>query len=530
MQLQVHRGAIQDFAADAIVVNLFQGVTHPGGATGAVDAALGGRIQRLIAAGDFAGRLGETLVLDVADASSAPRVVLVGLGPAEAFDLERVRRASASAVRAALARGASQVATIVHGAGIGGLDPAAAAEATALGGLLADYRFEAHKSKPDASSARLTRLSLVSHSAEQMPAIEAGAAAGEALAAGIALARDLANQPANTATPSFLADTAAAIAARHGMQVEAWDRARIVAEGMGALASVAAGGPEEPRFIILRHAPASVADSPPQVLAGKAVTFDSGGISLKPGLKMGLMKMDMGGGAAVLGAMEAIGRLALPLHVVALVAATENMPSGSATKPGDVVRALDGTTIEVLNTDAEGRLVLADALSYAQRLEPAAVVDLATLTGAILVALGNGAAGLFPNDEALAEALLAAGEAAGERLWRLPMWDEPYAEMIKSEVADIKNTLDSVPALAGSIFGAKFLERFTRYPWAHLDIAGMAWGDGRLPYQSKGATGFGVGLLVTWLRAQIGQPSGARPEAPAAGPDEGHGTPAPRGL
>ncbi len=506
MQTQVRSGSIQDAQADAIVVNLFQGVTSPGGATGAVDAALSGRISRLLEAGDFKGMLGQTLVLDTAGTLAAPRVVLVGLGRSEGLDLEGVRQASAAAVRAALERGASTVATIVHGAGIGGLDPAQAAEATTLGGLLADYRFDEHKSEPDGEDAAPTRLAeliLVERDEGRMAQVQAGAEAGAAIAAGITLARDLSNHPANTATPTYLAEAAAAIAGRHGMRAEAWDRARIIEERMGALASVAAGSAEEPRFIILRHQPAGSEDQAPVVLAGKGVTFDSGGISLKGGLKMGAMKMDMSGASAVLGAMEVVGRLQLPLHVVALVGATENLPGGRATKPGDVVRARNGTSIEILNTDAEGRMVLADALSYAQDLKPAAVVDLATLTGAILITLGKGAAGLFPNDDALADALLAAGERAGERLWRLPMWDEPYAKMIESEVADIKNTLDAQPALAGSIFGAKFLQRFTDYPWAHLDIAGMAWGDGEKPYQSKGATGYGVNLLVAWLRDRV---------------------------
>lgn len=544
MDLQVTTGQIQSFDADAIIVNLFQGVTMPGGATGAVDAALGGQLGELIAGGDFAGKLGETAILYSRGATGAPRVIVVGLGKAEDFDLEAIRRASAAAVAVARDRGARRVASIAHGAGIGGLDPTAAAQATVEGACLGLYTFDAYKSSgsaalPQGKSRRKTRarredaagaggdaaedragaadpdgaappraverLTVVEADAGRLDAIHAGVAAGEAVAAGVALARDLANHPANVATPDYLAEEARAIAKRHHMRVDVWGRKDIVKAGMGALASVAAGSETPPRFIVIEHAPPGTEDDAPYVLAGKAVTFDTGGISLKPGLRMGAMKYDMAGGAAVLGAMETIGRLGLPLRVIGLVGATENMPSGTATRPGDIVTALNGTTIEILNTDAEGRLVLADVLAYASRLAPAAAVDLATLTGAIVVALGPGAAGMFPNDDALAAALTAAGEATGEPVWRMPMWDRPYAKMIESDVADLKNVADSSPAPAGSIFGAKFLERFVDYPWAHLDIAGVAWDAKDLPYSPKGATGFGVRLLVEWLRGVAGR-------------------------
>jgi leucyl aminopeptidase len=394
---------------------------------------------------------------------------------------------------------------------------AEAAQATAEGLLLGLYAFEAYKSKAGEAAAAAAgaedsgesslaagtegvELILIDHGSD-LSALEEGARRGEAIAAGVNLARDLSNHPANVATPSYLADRAGELARRHGMSLEVWDRARITSEGMGALASVGVGSAQEPRFIAITHKPAGTDGQAPLVVAGKAVTFDTGGISLKPGLGMGKMKMDMAGGAAVLGAMEAIGQMGLKRHVVGLVGATENMPSHNATRPGDIVTALNGTTIEVLNTDAEGRMVLADVLSYAQRLKPAAVVDLATLTGAIVIALGPGAAGLFSNDDALSQALTDAGERSGERLWRLPIWDEPYGEMIVSEVADLRNVADTSPSPAGSIYGAKFLERFVDYPWAHLDIAAMAWGGEKRPYNPKGATGYGVRLLVEWLRA-----------------------------
>ena len=510
MQVTVQHEPIQTFEADAIVVNLFQGVTLPGGATGAVDAALGGQISSVIGTGDFKGKLGEVLTLYPRRAIPSPRVIVVGLGKPEKFGLEEVRRAAASAAQAAHKLGVKHLATIVHGAGVGGLATRAAAEATVEGSLLALYAFDTYKSKSTAdgsggdgdASPAVERISIVEASDSQIAAIQAGVSAGEAVAAGVALARDLANHPSNVATPTYLAEQARALAARYNMRVEIWDEERIKQEGMGSLASVSAGSAEPAQFIVLEHAPTGSADQKPFVLAGKAVTFDTGGISLKPGLRMGAMKYDMSGGAAVLGAMEVVGRMALPLHIYGLVGATENMPSGTATKPGDIVTALTGTTIEVLNTDAEGRMVLADVLGYAQRLKPSAVVDLATLTGAIVIALGPHAAGLFSNDDDLAGAIADAGDRAGERVWRLPTW-EVYGEMVKSDCADIKNVADTSPSPAGSIYGAKFLERFVDYPWVHLDIAATAWDVKDIPYIPKGATGFGVRLLVEWLRGQV---------------------------
>jgi leucyl aminopeptidase len=500
MEIEVAKGRIEEHASDAIVVNLFEGVTAPSGATGSVDKALGGEITAVIGAGDLTGKLGESVVLYGRGRTQAPRVVVVGLGPAAGFGLEEVRRASGAAVRAVQRLGVRRIATVVHGAGIGGLDPAEAAQATAEGAALAGYTFTEYKSADRDAAKDVASLALVEVDGERLAAVERGATVARAVIAGSVLARDLANHPSNTATPTFLAGQAAEIASRHGMRLEVWDDAEIARRDMGALASVAAGSDEPARFIILEHAPGSTAQQKPHVLVGKGITFDTGGISLKPGLRMGAMKYDMAGAAAVLGTMEAVGRLGLERHVVALVAATENMPSGHATKPGDIVRARNGTTIEILNTDAEGRLVLADALAYAAEFEPATVVDIATLTGAIVVALGKQAAGLFSNDDALADALVGHGARTGERLWRLPTWPA-YDAMIKSDVADIKNTADKSPSPAGSIFGAKFLERFVQYPWAHVDIAGVAWDAEDVPYLPKhGSTAFGVRLFVDWLR------------------------------
>jgi leucyl aminopeptidase len=273
---------------------------------------------------------------------------------------------------------------------------------------------------------------------------------------------------------------------------------------MGAFAAVNQGSAEPPRLIIVEHAPTGHESDPPLVLVGKGLTFDTGGISLKPGAGMGAMKFDMCGGGAVAGAMEAVGRLKLPARVIAIIGSTDNMPDGAAVRPGDIVKAMNGKTIEVLNTDAEGRLVLADLLSYAATLtpKPAAVVDMATLTGAIVVALGHVAAGLFPNNDALASELERAADSSGDRVWRFPMW-KAYGRTLVGDTADLQNIAEGkAPSPAGSIFGAKFLEEFVDYPWAHLDIAGVAWHSDEVPYNPKGATGFGVRLMVEWLRGR----------------------------
>ena len=500
MDIHVHHGPIQTTAADAIVVNLFQGVTHLGGATGAVDAALGGQISAVIGSGDFKGKLGETLVLYGRGVIPASRVIVVGLGKAEEFILDTVRCAAAAAALAARKLGARSLATIVHRARGDQLDLAAEAQARVEGTLLALYEFKIYKTQGDETPSQVEYLTVVETDSDRLEAISSGIVAGEAVAAGVILARDLANHPGNVATPTYLANQAVALAERHGMRVEVWDADRLRAERGGWFLGVRPASAEPPKFIIVEYAPTGDAVLSPHVLVGKGVPFDTGGISLKPGAKMGDMKFDMAGAAAVLGTMEAVGRLSLNRRIVGLIGATENMPGGKATKPGDIVRTLTGATVEIVNTDAEGRMVLADLLGFARRLQPAAVVDLATLTGAIVVALGSQYAGLFANDDALASALQVAGEATGEPLWRMPL-GKRYDDIVKSKVADMANLAPGSPVPAGAVNGAKFLERFVQYPWAHLDIAATAWDAKDISYIPEGATGFGVRLLVQWLRA-----------------------------
>ncbi len=496
MNIQLKQTNITEVAADLVIVNLFQGVTAPGGATGAADRALGGAISDVIAGGDFTGKSGETLVLYTRGALPAARVLVVGLGESAKFDLAAARAASATAVRRARDLGAVTVATIVHGAGIGGLDPAAAAGALAEGSRLGLYRYAGYRSvppkdwKPDPET-----LIVVERAADHLAAFQAGIDRAEAIVKGVLLARDMVNTPANHMTPSVMAERAAAVAAETGLKIDVLGRAKCKSLGMGIFMAVAEESEEDPKFIILEHN-AGREDLPTVVLVGKGVTFDSGGISIKPAEDMWKMKDDMSGAAAVIATLGVAARLKLPLHVVGLAPCAENLPGGRAQKPSDVFTGMTGKTMEVISTDAEGRMLLADALAYAGRFNPAAVVDIATLTGAQAIALGPQAAAVFCNDAKLVAGLLAAAEASGDRLWRLPLYDE-YLEAIKSQVADVKN---SSGRFAGVGTSAKFLEHFTEdYPWAHVDMASMAWAEEDKPVQPKGATGYGVRLFTALL-------------------------------
>ncbi len=501
MEIQLKQGSIAEIAAELVIVNLFQGVTVPGGATGAVDRALGGAIREVIAAGDLTGKNGEAVVLYTRGALPAPRVLVVGLGEAGKFDLRAARNAAATAARKARDLGAKTVATIVHGAGIGGLEPAAAAGALVEGTRLGLYRYAGYRSKPPKDwKPDPETLTVVEMAPAQFPAFEIGIARGEAVAQGVNLARDLVNTPANLMTPAIVAARAAEVAQAAGLTCQALGRAECKALGMGIFMAVAEESEQDPKLIVLEHN-AGRADLPTVVLVGKGVTFDSGGISLKPGDEMWKMKGDMAGAAAVIATLGVAGRLNLPLHVVGLAPCAENLPGGRAQKPGDVFTGMTGKTMEVISTDAEGRMLLADALAYAARFNPAAVVDIATLTGAQAIALGPLAAGLFANDEPLAARLLAAAEASGDRLWRLPLYEE-YAEAIKSQVADVKNSAGRYAGIGSS---AKFIEHFTEgYPWAHVDMASLSLADEDKPAQPKGATGYGVRLFTALLEGWQG--------------------------
>jgi leucyl aminopeptidase len=466
-------------SADTIAVGVFEdeGVPHD---------LPGGELAALLDAGE-ARRSFKHLALTHA---GGKRWLLIGLGARDRFDAERARVAAATVFGRATEVGTRALCWEVphHVADdvVGGL---------VEGTLLASYRFDRYRSAPD-DAPRPEELIVSAHHDVSAPVARA-ALVSEA----VNRARDLQNMPANELTPSALAEHALAV---EGVSVEVEGREQIEARGMGAFAAVARGSYEDPRLITLAYEPPSFA-GPHLVLVGKAVTFDSGGISLKPGSKMAEMKFDMSGGAAVIEAVGAIARLGLPLRVTGVVGATENMPSGRSMRPSDVLRAMNGTTIEVINTDAEGRLVLADCLAHAVALGADRIVDLATLTGAIISALGSTHAGLMSNDDGWAAEVEAAGRRTGELLWRLPLHDE-YADLIKGATGDVLNAVEA--RKAGSITAAHFLQRFVGdVPWAHLDIAGTAWDLGR-PYAAKAGAGFGVRLLVD-LAVQVAGDSGS---------------------
>jgi leucyl aminopeptidase len=470
---QVEPGAA---GADLVVVGLSEGGELPAAiaaAAGADEAKAGFKKLSLLRPQDF------------------PPVLVVGLGKRDDLDAERLRVAAAVAAKEAARLEASSIAWALPE----GDDAAGAAEAIVTGTILAGYRFDRFKSGDGDDSPRLESLTLLGP-AEVEPAAEFGRVAAEAQNR----ARDLQSTPANVATPTFLAERAEEIAAAHdALSVEVLGRPEIEAKKMGGLLAVSQGGPQEPKLIVLRYSGGG--SGPTLGLVGKGVTFDTGGISLKPGAGMSDMKMDMSGAAAVLEAVAAIAELGLPLDLVAVVPSTENMPSGTAIKPGDVITQYSGKTVEVNNTDAEGRLILADALAYAIELGAERLVDMATLTGAVVIALGSTYAAVIANDDDLAGEVGEAGERSGELTWRLPLHPE-YRELMKGKVADLSNLASK--RKAGTITAGAFLEEFVgETPWAHVDIAGTAWDVGR-PYVGSGASGYGVRLLVELARHSAG--------------------------
>ena len=492
------QGNITELETDVLIVNLFAGVTAPAGATGAIDKALGGELSQLIQQGDIKGDLGALTVLYPGQRLPAQRVIVVGLGSPDTFDVEAVRAAAAVAIKKAQELQAKDVATIVHGGGIGVVDLAEAAQATVEGSLLALYQYQSpYQPEPDQVAPQTLRL--IEFDQTKLAQIEVGANAGQIIAESANLARQWVNQPANLLTPTDLAAAAETLAFETGLHCQILEEADMAALNMNALLSVAKSSAEPAKLIVLEH---RGSDEAPIVLVGKGVTFDTGGYSLKTRDGMVTMKVDMGGAAAVLATMRAVALLNLPQHVIALAPCSENLINDRAYKPGDVFQAMNGVTIEIISTDAEGRMLLADTLCYADRYNPAAVIDVATLTGGVGAALGKHYTGLFCNDNALAAAIQQAGTATGERSWPLPN-DEAYNSQIKSDVANIKN---SGGRLAHATIGARFLAHFVgSWPWAHLDIAYTVTHDSgpdspNKPYLNKGASGVPVRMLTQLLR------------------------------
>ncbi len=494
MELKTAIGSLIEVEADCAVVGVYQGMMESPlpGAAGQVDEALDGQISALIEDGEIRGKLGEITIIHTLGRISPRRVMVVGGGQADEADANLLRRLAAEVARRARSNSYKRLTASRPAAHY--LSTVEAAQASAEGALLGLYKISTNGANSDDSdSSNIESVTFVAEDDSDLPDLDRGLDRGAIIAEAVALARDLANEPANRMTPTILAQRAKDAADVAGVTFTNLSVGEITEMGMGGLLGVAAGSHEPPAFIILEHKGDPDNTRPTVALLGKGVTFDSGGISIKPSANMSAMKGDMAGGAAVIGALQAIGRLGLPINVTGLVPATENLPGGAATKPGDVLTAMNGKTMEVENTDAEGRLILADALSYANSKGMTPLVDVATLTGAIRVALGNVAMGLFANDDDIARQLQDASEATGEKMWRMPLWDD-YKEQIKSSVATVKNT-GGQPA--GSITAAKFLEEFAeKTPWAHLDIASVSATDRDRGWQTRGATGQPVRTLV----------------------------------
>ena len=497
MEIKVETGDVTRQETPALIVNLFEGVEAPGGATGAVDSVLGGVITGLISDGEVSGRLGELTLIHTPNSAyplfNPARVLVVGLGKQSAFGFDTISRVTASALRKLEGASITRAVTIVHGAGIGGLDPAASAAAIAEGAVLGLYKFDKYKSKQDDTKRQFELLTLVDIVQDIRSVLEAGVERGETYAGAGVTARDMVNEPANLFPPSRMAEAACEVANSAGLGCSVLEREDVEKLGMGAYLGVAMGSSQPPKFIHLTYEGDPDDESNNIWLVGKGITFDTGGISLKPPGGMSAMKGDMGGGAAVIGAIGALARLKPRINVHAVVAATENMPGASAQRPGDVVTAMNGKTIEVDNTDAEGRLTLADAISYAKSKDASRIVDVATLTGAASIALGTGQSAVFSNDEEFVDAVISAGASTGEAMWRLPL-DEVSNKQNRSKVADIKNT-GGRPA--GSITAAHFIAEFAgETPWVHIDIAATNMVNSSDGVLVAGATGVGARSLV----------------------------------
>ena len=492
MEFSIKALAPEKHATGCLVLAAFAGEDARGAALAhaaeRADRAAGGAIKRALARGDLPARAGATLLLHSVSGVAAQRVLLVSLGKRKELGAAAYRDALRGSANALKDLGCADATLALLEVRVPGRNAAWQVRQTVLGLREAFYRFDQLKTRKKAPPPALAAVTLAQ--AGGPVTLEAGRALKEAAATadGVALARTLGNLPANICTPSYLAGEARKLARQFKLGIDVLERRDMDRLGMGALVSVTRGSHEAPKLIVLKYRGAG-SKVKPVVFVGKGVTFDTGGISLKPAGEMDEMKFDMSGAGSVLGALRALAGMRAPLNAIGVIPACENMPGGNASRPGDVVTTLSGQTVEVLNTDAEGRLILCDALTYAERFAPEVVVDIATLTGACVIALGHVATGLFANDQKLADELLAAGEDAWDRCWQMPLWED-YQEQLRSNFADMAN-IGGRPA--GSITAASFLARFTRKQrWAHLDIAGTAWKSGR----DKGSTGRPVPLLV----------------------------------
>ncbi len=491
MEIKVIAGNIAEIEAGAIIVNHFEGMKRLEGDAASLDKTLAGAISQLITQGEIKGKLNEVTLIHSLGKLPAARVVVVGLGKKQELSLDKIRGAAAETCRLLRQKGVDNIATIAQGAGIAGITPEGAAQAITEGALLGLYSFRRHITK-EAEYGEIQLLTIVGADKAELPRLEQGCYKGKVLAEAANLARDMGNEPANYMTPTHMAEVAAKLAGSYGLELSVLEQEQMRELGMGALLGVAQGSRQPPKFIVLHYRGGDSTEAE-VALIGKGITFDSGGISIKRAEKMDEMKGDMAGGAAVMAAMSAIAQLKPKINVVALIPATENLPGDSALKPGDILTAIDGKTIEIISTDAEGRLVLADALGYAKKFGAKTIIDVATLTGSCRVALGDVCSGAFGNNQELVDKVIAAGAEAGELIWQMPMYDQ-YKEQNKSDIADIKNVGGRY---GGAITAAQFLAEFVGdTPWVHLDIAGTSLSDKERAYLVKGATGVPVRTLV----------------------------------
>ena len=495
MKCQVKEVPVAQEATDVLVIGGYEGENALPKTHQALDDALGGQLRELRETGEFSGKNQQAVLIHARGVLPAKRILLLGLGKKVEVTLDRVRQAMGTAFKKVRQIGAESFSAPLLATDTVKAPASDIAQAMVEGAVLGGYQFTHYQADNEEPSKEIRAMTLLASRANQVSGMKTGARRGEASANATWFARDLCNHPANVMTPSRVAQEAQTIAKEFSVNLTVLERKDQEKLGMGGMLGVASGSQEPPKFIVLEYSGGKKKDRP-VVLVGKTITFDSGGISLKPSENMEQMKADMTGGAEVLGAIRAAAQLRLRINVVGILPATENMPGGRATKPGDILRMLNGKTVEVQNTDAEGRLVLADGLAYAARFNPQCIVDIATLTGACIVALGQFAIGMLGNDDALKAGMKKAGEQAGERVWEMPLWEE-YFEQLKSDVADMRNIGGRG---GGMITAGMFLSKFVGdCPWVHLDIASTDWSSSERPYISKGPTAIGTRLLVQWL-------------------------------
>jgi leucyl aminopeptidase len=490
MEFIVKSGTPEKQRSGCIVAGVFESrklstVAHQ------IDEVSGGAISSILRRGDLEGKPGQTLLLHNIPNLPSERVLLIGCGKEKEFNENRYRDTTAKAVSVLKDTGATEATTYLTELDVKGRDISWKVRQAVEVTEAALYRFDQLKSKPDNSRRALRRVVLAVPKRSDLGPGEQAIREGRAIAEGMKLARDLGNLPGNLCTPAYLAEQAVEIGKQYGLKITVLEKDDMEKLGMGALLSVARGSRQPPKLIVLEYHGGKEGE-PPVALVGKGLTFDAGGISIKPAANMDEMKYDMCGGASVLGAVKAAAELKLPLNIVGIIPSSENLPDGDANKPGDIVTSMSGQTVEVLNTDAEGRLILSDALTFTERYKPAVVIDIATLTGACVIALGAHASGLLANNDQLAREILGAGKYTHDRAWQLPLWDD-YQKQLDSNFADMANIGGRD---AGTITAACFLARYAKnFKWAHLDIAGTAWKTGK----EKGATGRPVPLLVQFL-------------------------------